>query len=70
MDFRRRIDALQARMEQAGLDLVCFASSADLFPLTGIRRPPKHSLDRRRCGQSAHIGRSAGGTASRCWPRA
>ena len=66
MDFRRRIDALQARMEQAGVDLVCFASSADLFSLTGIRRPPKHSLDRRRCGHSAHIARLAGEAASRC----
>ncbi|MCM8748155.1 Xaa-Pro peptidase family protein [Thermomicrobiaceae bacterium CFH 74404] len=55
MDFRRRIDALQARMEQAGVDLVCLTRGANLFYLTGIRRPLEHGTDHNAYGDWASI---------------
>lgn len=55
MDFRRRIDALQARMEQAGVDLLCLSRGANLFYLTGIRRPLEHGTDHNAYGDWASI---------------
>ena len=56
MDFAKRIDALRARMEQEGVELVCLTRGADLFYLTGIRRPLEHGTDHNAYGDWASVG--------------
>lgn len=55
MDFRRRLDVLRARMEQTGVDLVCLTRGANLFYLTGIRRPLEHGTEHNAYGDWASV---------------
>jgi Xaa-Pro aminopeptidase len=55
MDFQRRIEALQARMEEASVELVCLLRGANLFYLTGIRRPLEHGTDHNAYGDWASV---------------
>jgi Xaa-Pro aminopeptidase len=63
MDYRKRITALQQRMDEQAVDLIYLTRGANLFYLTGVRRHYDHGTDHNAYGDwasGAYIARTGG----------